>query len=102
MVTVEDADSVAAFANFTASAGGAASAPAAAEAAAPTPVQHTPAPQQAAPAPSFSSSSSSSSSSERVFISPLAKRLALEKGLDIAALIGTGPRGRVIAADVRE
>ena len=36
----------------------------------------------------------------RVFASPLAKRIAAEKGIDIAALTGTGPRGRIVKSDV--
>ena len=36
----------------------------------------------------------------RVFASPLAKRLAVQAGIDIAALQGTGPRGRIVKADV--
>ena len=36
----------------------------------------------------------------RVFASPLARRLAALKGVDVATLAGSGPRGRVIAADV--
>ena len=36
----------------------------------------------------------------RVFASPLAKRLAAQAGVDIAALQGSGPRGRIIKADV--
>jgi pyruvate dehydrogenase E2 component (dihydrolipoamide acetyltransferase) len=31
---------------------------------------------------------------------PLARRLAAERGIDIAEVIGTGPRGRVLARDV--
>lgn len=38
----------------------------------------------------------------RVFATPLAKTLAAEKGIEIASVRGTGPSGRVIAADVRE
>lgn len=37
----------------------------------------------------------------RVFASPLARRLARERGLDIAALAGSGPHGRVIERDVK-
>jgi len=37
---------------------------------------------------------------ERIFASPLARRLAREGGLDIAALAGSGPRGRVVKSDV--
>ena len=37
----------------------------------------------------------------RVKASPSARRLAREAGVDIATLTGTGPRGRIVAADVR-
>jgi len=37
---------------------------------------------------------------DRVFASPLARRLAREAGIDVAAISGTGPKGRVIKADV--
>ncbi len=37
---------------------------------------------------------------ERVFASPLARRIAKEAGLDIAKIAGTGPHGRVVRADV--
>ncbi len=40
------------------------------------------------------------SGAERVIASPLAKRLAAEKGVDLAALKGSGPNGRIIKADV--
>ena len=36
----------------------------------------------------------------RVLASPKARRIAKEKGVDLAALAGSGPRGAVIAADV--
>jgi pyruvate dehydrogenase E2 component (dihydrolipoamide acetyltransferase) len=36
----------------------------------------------------------------RVKASPLARRLAREKGIDIATLTGSGPEGRIIASDV--
>jgi pyruvate dehydrogenase E2 component (dihydrolipoamide acetyltransferase) len=38
--------------------------------------------------------------SQRVFASPLAKRLAQQAGIDIGALKGSGPHGRVIKADI--
>ena len=40
--------------------------------------------------------------SARPFASPLARRLAREAGLDLAALAGSGPHGRVIERDVAE
>ena len=36
----------------------------------------------------------------RVFASPLARRIAKEKGVDLTALKGTGPHGRIVKADV--
>ncbi len=36
----------------------------------------------------------------RILISPLAKRLAEEKGIDVSALTGTGPNGRIVKADI--
>jgi pyruvate dehydrogenase E2 component (dihydrolipoamide acetyltransferase) len=42
------------------------------------------------------------SSNGRIKASPLARRLARERGIDIAALQGTGPDGRIVAKDVEE
>ncbi len=36
----------------------------------------------------------------RVFASPLAKRIAADKGIDLSAIQGSGPRGRIVKADV--
>jgi pyruvate dehydrogenase E2 component (dihydrolipoamide acetyltransferase) len=38
--------------------------------------------------------------SERVFSSPLARRLARDAGIDLARVQGSGPHGRIIARDV--
>ena len=37
---------------------------------------------------------------ERIKASPLARRLARERGIDLAAVSGTGPDGRIVAEDV--
>ena len=37
---------------------------------------------------------------ERVKASPIARRMASEKGLDLSSLSGTGPGGRIVKADV--
>ena len=66
--------------------------PKAEAAAAPAPAAKAEAPK-AAPAPA-------KAGGERVFASPLAKRLAKEAGIEIAAISGSGPKGRVIKADV--
>jgi pyruvate dehydrogenase E2 component (dihydrolipoyllysine-residue acetyltransferase) len=43
-----------------------------------------------------------SSNGGRVKASPLARRIAREKGIDLHALRGTGPEGRIIAEDVEK
>lgn len=40
------------------------------------------------------------SSNGRIKASPLARRIARERGIDLAALSGTGPDGRIVAEDV--
>ena len=37
---------------------------------------------------------------DRVIASPLAKRLAADKGIDLAGITGTGPNGRIVKSDV--
>jgi pyruvate dehydrogenase E2 component (dihydrolipoamide acetyltransferase) len=54
------------------------------------------APAAAAPAPAAPKASDGG----RIFASPLARRIAAEKGLDLAAVKGTGPNGRIVKADV--
>ncbi|OIP87682.1 MAG: pyruvate dehydrogenase complex dihydrolipoamide acetyltransferase [Rhodobacterales bacterium CG2_30_65_12] len=58
----------------------------AAEAPAPAPAQPAPPPKRA--------------DDDRIFASPLARRIAKDKGLDLATLAGSGPRGRIVKADV--
>jgi pyruvate dehydrogenase E2 component (dihydrolipoamide acetyltransferase) len=38
----------------------------------------------------------------RIFASPLARRLAKEAGIDLAALTGSGPHGRIVKRDIEE
>jgi len=92
---------------------------AAAKAKAPTPQAATPrseAPKAAAAGASASSSASkpttttapgaamaaaaSKSTHERIFASPLARRLAKAAGIEIGALAGSGPHGRIVKRDV--
>jgi len=70
-------------------------APAAAPAAAPAPAAPKAAPA-AAPAPQPAAASGGA----RIFASPLAKRIAAEKGVDLSRIKGTGPNGRIVKADV--
>lgn len=68
--------------------GGNTAAPASAPAATPTVTETT--------APAIASSSDD----RRVFISPLAKKMAEEKGIDIAQVKGSGENGRIIKNDI--
>ncbi|RCK47298.1 pyruvate dehydrogenase complex dihydrolipoamide acetyltransferase [Thalassospira profundimaris] len=64
------------------------------------------APAEAAPAPSAAPAAASSvpaapvSGGERVKASPLARRIAANEGVDLAAVTGSGPRGRIVKRDV--
>jgi pyruvate dehydrogenase E2 component (dihydrolipoamide acetyltransferase) len=40
------------------------------------------------------------SQDERIIASPLAKRIAVNKGLDLTSIKGSGPNGRIVKADV--
>ena len=68
----------------------AAPAPAAVETRAAAPVA-TVAPAPAAPA---------ASNGTRIFASPLARRIAADKGVDLSQIAGSGPHGRIVKADV--
>jgi pyruvate dehydrogenase E2 component (dihydrolipoamide acetyltransferase) len=66
-------------------------APAAAPPAAPP---AAPAPAAAAPAPR------PNGHGERVFASPLARRMAEKAGIDLSVLVGSGPHGRIVKHDI--
>ena len=53
-------------------------------------------------APAASTPAPVAKDGNRVFSSPLARRLAKEAGLDISAVSGTGPHGRVVKSDVEK
>lgn len=54
-----------------------------------------------APAPAATPAPSpKSDDGDRIKASPLARRLAAEKGLDLASVEGSGPRGRIVKADL--
>lgn len=57
----------------------------------------TPAPTVAAPA---SAAPVAKPEGERTFASPLARRIAKDAGVDVAKVTGSGPKGRVVKADV--
>ena len=54
---------------------------------------------EAAPVPAVASAPSAATSGE-VRASPIARRLARERGVDLASITGSGPGGRIVEADV--
>ncbi len=58
------------------------------------------APAAPAPAPLAAAPVVANTSTDRVFASPLAKKLASERGIDIQAVAGTGENGRIVKRDV--
>lgn len=62
---------------------------------APVPSSDKPVPQPSAPA-------APEAKGGRVFASPLARRLAKEAGLDLTALSGSGPHGRIVKRDIEK
>ena len=56
--------------------------------------------QQPAPRPAAQAPAREAPSGGRVKASPLARRMAAERGIDLAAVSGSGPEGRVVARDL--
>jgi pyruvate dehydrogenase E2 component (dihydrolipoamide acetyltransferase) len=85
-------------------------APAANEKAAPAPAARpepqAPQPQKPEPPPAVppkpvpSRVSSHDGGGERIFASPLARRMANQAGIELATLTGSGPNGRIVRADI--
>ena len=50
--------------------------------------------------PAAAPKASTGATARRVKASPLARRVARERGIELAALVGTGPDGRIVAEDV--
>jgi len=53
-----------------------------------------------AQAPTAAAPAAPEKDDNRVFASPLARRIAAQKGLDLAQISGSGPHGRIVKADV--
>ena len=77
---------------------GTAAAPKAAEA----PVANAAAPAPQAAATSARAPAAPQKDGTRIFASPLARRIAADKGLDLATVTGSGPKGRIVKADVMD
>lgn len=82
--------------------GGAAPAAAAPAAAAPAAAPAaTPAPEAAVPAAAtLEAEAASSNGNGRIIATPIAKRIAEERGIDLRSVKGSGPEGRIVKADV--
>ncbi len=73
---------------------------AAAAPAAPAKPQEPEAAKTAAPAQAAAPAPVSAAGGERIKASPLARKIAAEKGVDLGSLTGSGPAGRIVRADV--
>jgi pyruvate dehydrogenase E2 component (dihydrolipoamide acetyltransferase) len=60
----------------------------------------TPAPAAATPTPPAPQASPAKTDGSRIFASPLARRIAGQKGLDLSQITGSGPHGRIVKSDV--
>ncbi len=79
--------------------------PAAAPAAKAAPEPKAEAPQQEARPPEASrpapqSGNGHDAGADRIFVSPLARRMAKQAGIDLATLKGSGPNGRIVKVDI--
>jgi len=105
LITVEETSDAAAFKDYVVEDTGSGTV----EEAAPEPVTPPP-PPPPSPAPTAPAAARTPpplaapavSSGSRVVASPLARMLSKEMGYDISSIPGTGPGGRIIAADVKE
>ena len=68
----------------------------------PRPASPTPAQRPAAKQPAAAAASAAPASGGRLLASPLAKSLAIELGIDLRTLTGSGPGGRIVERDVRQ
>ncbi|GBR15809.1 pyruvate dehydrogenase complex dihydrolipoamide acetyltransferase [Gluconobacter frateurii] len=59
-------------------------------------------PVAASTPPASAKAASREESSERIFVSPLAKRMAKDRGIALGSLNGTGPNGRILKRDVEK
>src|SRR3954470_5327451 len=59
-----------------------------------------PQPQRAPPSQSAGDAQTDGHGANRIFASPLARRMAKDAGIDVGRIQGSGPHGRIIARDV--
>merc|ERR1712038_644579 len=96
IIVSSEAD-IAAFANYVPQSSAASDAAPAAPPAAAAPAPASPAPAAPAPVPAAMPAAPAGS---RIFSSPLARKMAAEKGIDLSLVKGSGPDGRVRGVDI--
>nr|AAM97076.1 dihydrolipoamide S-acetyltransferase, putative [Arabidopsis thaliana] len=99
-ITVEDEEDIGKFKDYT---------PSSTADAAPTKAEPTPAPpkeekvkQPSSPPEPKASKPSTPPTGDRVFASPLARKLAEDNNVPLSDIEGTGPEGRIVKADIDE
>ncbi|KAI1318707.1 pyruvate dehydrogenase complex dihydrolipoamide acetyltransferase component (E2) [Mortierella claussenii] len=104
-IMVENKEDIEKFADFTAADAGAAPAekkeePPKEEKKKETPKEATPKKEEAPKQTDSTNAAPSRSDADRIFASPIAKKIANEKNISLGDLSGTGPNGRIVKADV--
>ncbi len=80
--------------------GAAAKAASGSVAVAPAPAAGSAATPVATPKPAPVANGQAGAAAERIFASPLARRMASQAGIDLSGLKGSGPNGRIVRADI--
>ncbi|XP_073140232.1 dihydrolipoyllysine-residue acetyltransferase component 2 of pyruvate dehydrogenase complex, mitochondrial-like isoform X2 [Henckelia pumila] len=98
-ITVEEEEDVSKFKDYKPSTSDAAAAPKSESA--PTPKKETAEVPAASPEPEVSKPGTPSAG-DRIFASPLAKKLAEDRNVSLSNIKGTGPDGRIVKADIED
>lgn len=101
-IMVEDEDDIAKFKDYTPSGQGAANEKASSKEttpAPPPPKEDTPSPVAT---PKTEKSAASPQSEDRIFASPIARKMAEDHKVPISSIKGTGPNGRIVKADIED
>jgi pyruvate dehydrogenase E2 component (dihydrolipoamide acetyltransferase) len=101
-IMVEDEDAIAKFKDYTPSGQGAANEKAPSKETTPPP----PPPKEDTPSPvtipKTEKSTASPQSEDRIFASPIARKMAEDHKVPISSIKGTGPNGRIVKADIED
>ncbi|CAN8303200.1 unnamed protein product [Cochlearia groenlandica] len=100
-ITVEDEEDIGKFKDYTPSSTADATPPKAEPAPPPPPKEEKVEKPSSSPAPK-TSKPSAPPSGDRVFASPLAKKLAKDNNVPLSSIKGTGPEGRIVKADIED